>query len=136
MMNSVPTVAGSQLRLLKELLGLAEEQRRALQDDQIQAFEALLDRRQRVIETLAGPSTEPLPENVIPFPGAADVADDGPTLSVVVRAILTVDRENESLLRDKMSALGATLRNLHRGRQAAQGYAVRLPKASSLDRTG
>lgn len=124
----------ARFNLLKQLFRLAQQQRTALQADQIQRFEALLDRRQGVIDALAEPPPDQVPANVIPFPGTAPTEEDRMAIDTLLRGILEMDQENEVLLREKMAELGTSLRRIQRGHQAAAGYKVPPQRRGGLDR--
>lgn len=124
----------SRFALLKQLFRLAQQQRGALNDDQLQRFEALLDSRQRLLDRLAEGDAGPVPANVIPFPGRDGSPEDAIAFRALVQGILRIDQENEVLLRRKMAEVSGKLRRLNRGRQAQRGYTVPPQREAQLDR--
>ncbi len=122
--------AEARFGVLREVLAIARAQHDALEADAIEEFEAMLDRRDTLIAQLQALTPQlvdldELPENVIPFPGAAlgDV-EDAMALDTVIRGILEHDRRSELLLAARMDALRAELPALAASERLAQGYHV------------
>jgi hypothetical protein len=146
-MSSPTTI--QKFELLRRIFRLSQEQNQALESDLLEQFGELMTERERLIGELLAVDTpeDQLPENVIPFPGAARAAepvtdtrvisDDEVALASVIRGILYLDERNEALLRDKMGEVRDALNQIGHGRTAARGYRVQDgAQRASVDRAG
>ena len=131
--------AAARFLILRQIYDLACEQRDALELDDLDRFQRILDEREeliarlRVIDGHAGEPAE-LPENVVAFPGTPRAgADDDLALDTVIRGILDQDRGNESLLAEKMEEIREALPALSAGQRAASGYRVVSSSPSFID---
>ena len=121
---------------LEEIRRLATEQQEALRHGQVQRFEALLERREALIEAL-GVSAAAVPgENVIPFPAAAPPEKERLQALQVLQKIMSLDRENEKRLRARVEQVRESLGQVRRGGQAQQRYAPRTAPQGRIERTG
>ncbi len=133
----VDRLAAAKFELLREIFGLAQEQRAALEQRDMELFEDLLEERDNLIERLellAG--DEVLPKNVIPFPAAdpAAKAQDTIALDSLINSILSQDRENEVTLVEHMDELRAAVPELDRAKRAARRYRVQESLPRFIDR--
>ena len=134
----VDRAAAAKLEILCDILALARAQRDALEEDQFDRFDAILDERQVLLERLAVLAEEgELPDNMVPFTGHSDAAvQDALALDVVITGIVTQDRANEKTLAAKMAAIREQFPALENGRRAAAGYRMTANTgASFVDRT-
>lgn len=133
-------LAATRFSLLRALFDLAREQRRALEVEALERFEAMLDEREALIAQLQAltPDAEAggaLPANVIPFPGAIGAqVEDALALDTLIRGILEHDRHNERLLASLLEQVRAELPALEDGRHGAARYGLELPGARFIDR--
>lgn len=130
-------LAAGKFELLREIFGLAQEQRAALEGRDTELFADLLGERDNLIERLELlADDELLPENVIPFPAAdpAAKAQDAIALDSLINSILNQDRENESTLVEHMDELRTTLPELDRAKRAARRYRVHESLPRFIDR--
>jgi len=124
--------------LLRSLFDLAREQRHALEASDCERFQALLDDREALLTELQAMTLdadgEPLPWNVIPFPGAVPVeAEDTLALDTLIRGILEHDKHNEELLGAMLGQIATELPMLAEGRRGAAGYGTNLSDARFID---
>ena len=77
--------------ILREIFQLAQEQKTALDADDIELFQQLLMDREMLLAKLVVPEHSNLPENVVPFRAEATPDadyDDETAISVLIRGIL------------------------------------------------
>lgn len=130
-------LASAKFMILRQIFTLAREQRESLKQEHLGRFMEILDLRddligqlQRLVEDAAE-----LPENVIAFPTAIDQSEeDAMALDTVIRGILDHDRENETLLREKMLTVKQQLPELRANRAANAAYRVQDTFQSFIDR--
>ena len=136
--------AAAKFEILRQIHELARVQREALEHDNLDRFQHILDQREELIarlRVLNATSDEAeagggVPENVIAFPGASDAsAEDGLAIDTVIRGILEHDRHNETVLAEKMDEIRQALPALTAGHRAAAGYRVVSTATSFVDRT-
>jgi hypothetical protein len=129
----VDQIAEDKFGILRRVFELAREQRDALEQDQLDRFQRILDERERLIGELRQLVEQhgAVPENVIAFPGADD---DTLALDAMLKGILEFDRHNEALLARKMDEIQSELPQLAEGQRAAAGYRVVRDAASYVDR--
>ena len=116
-----------QHQTLSRLLALARGQARALADDRIDQFLAIMEEREEVIAELVEIERTPPPVNVLPFPTISAKADDPDVQDAMrglIRSILEQDDANEQTLREQMSDLQKTIVRLSHGQAAGRGYAA------------
>ena len=137
----VDRAAAAKFAVLEQIYGLAQEQREALDDDDLERFGRILDEREALIERLSeiavdgGDSLE-MPANVVAFPRPSDSAgEDELALDAVIRGILERDEQNETLLGAKMDEIRQELPALAAGHRAAAGYRVDPHRSAFIDRT-
>lgn len=133
----VSGAAVAKFALLREIYDLTRAQRRALEEDALHRFEALLDDRQLLIDRLHALAAEDaaLPDNLVLFPGAeANPVDDDLALDTVIRGILDHDRQNTELLGQKMDDLRRELVGLAADARAVSSYRTTDEGVSRLDR--
>lgn len=129
-----------QHHLLSQLLSLSREQRRALEEQRLDDFLALMDEREQVVADLVALEQAPPPANVLPFPTIAPAIGDPDAkaaLHGLIRSILVQDDENERALRDQMDGLHGTLARISHVAAAGRGYAAALGherRGEGLDR--
>ncbi len=134
----VDRAAAAKLEILCEILALARAQRDALDEDQFDRFDTLLEERDVLIERLTVLVEDgELPANMVSFTGHSDAAmQDAMALDVVINGIVTQDRANEETLAAKMAAIREQFPALENGRRAAAGYRMAANAgASFVDRT-
>jgi hypothetical protein len=134
----VDRAAAAKLEILVEILALARAQRDALEEDQFDRFDTLLNERDALIERLAVLVEEgELPDNIVSFTGHSDAAvQDALALDVVITGIVTQDRANEETLAAKMAVIREQFPAIENGRRAAAGYRMAANAgASFVDRT-
>ena len=136
--------AAAKFEILRQIHELASAQREALEHDDLDRFQQILDEREELIERLRvldatldeAEAGGELPENVIAFPRASDAsAEDGLAIDTVIRGILEHDRHNETVLAEKMDEIRQALPALTAGHRAAAGYRVVSTAPSFIDRT-
>lgn len=136
--------AAAKFEILRQIHELARAQREALEHDNLDRFQQILDEREELIARLRALSATldeaeaggGLPENVIAFPRASDAsAEDGLAIDTVIRGILEHDRHNETVLAEKMDEIRQALPALTAGHRAAAGYRVVSTAPSFIDRT-
>jgi hypothetical protein len=120
------TATATRFALLREVFDLAKQQRHALDAEELERFQELLERRQVLIDELEAisPSDEgELPDNVILFPGPR-VSDDDDQLALdtLIRGILEHDRQNETVLHGLLDGIRGELGELQHGRAAVARY--------------
>lgn len=138
--------AAAKFEILRQIHELARTQRKALEHDNLDRFQHILDEREELIARLrllnatldeaeaAGVLPE-MPENVIAFPRASDAsAEDGLAIDTVIRGILEHDRYNEAVLAEKMEEIRQALPALTEGHRATAGYRVVSTATSFIDR--
>lgn len=133
----VSGAAVAKFALLREIYDLTRAQRRALEEDALHRFEALLDDRQLLIDRLQALAVEDatLPDNLLLFPGAeVRSVDDDIAVDTVIRGILDHDRQNTELLGQKMDDLRRELLGLAADARALAGYRTAGEPAPRLDR--
>jgi hypothetical protein len=120
------TATATRFALLREVFDLAKQQRHALDAEELERFQDLLERRQVLIDELEAisPTDEDgLPENVILFPGPRISDDDDQlALDTLIRGILEHDRQNETILHSLLSGIRDELGQLQHGRAAVARY--------------
>lgn len=119
------TRAALQFELLREIFDLARAQRASLERDDIERMLDLMAERESILARLLRLVEEPAeePENLVAFPGAVDHSrQDRIALDTVIRGILEHDRENESMLAEKMAALREELPRIQQGRRVTAAY--------------
>ena len=135
--------AAAKFEILRQIHELARAQREALEHDNLDRFQDILDQREELIarlRVLNATSDEAaagggLPENVIAFPRASGAsAENGLAIDTVIRGILEHDRHNESVLAEKMDEIRQALPALTAGHRAAAGYRVVSAATSFIDR--
>lgn len=130
-------VAAARFTVLRQLIEIARDQRRALTAGDLPLFQRHLDEREELIARLheIGAGAEDLPENVIAFPRAADSdAQDRLALDAVLHGILRQDRENEALLAEMMEEIRDATPGLAVARRAAEGYRAAAAGPTFIDR--
>lgn len=133
----VDRLAPAKFELLREVFGLAQEQRAALEQRDTELFSDLLGQRDNLIERLELLADDDvLPENVIPFPAAdpAAKAQDAIALDSLINSILSQDRENEVTLIEQMDELRSAVPELDRAKRAARRYRVQELQPRFIDR--
>lgn len=119
------TRAALQFELLREIFDLARAQRASLERDDIERMLDLMAERESILGRLLRLVEEPgdEPENVVTFPGAVDhTRQDALALDTVIRGILEHDRENETILAEKLDVLREELPRVQQGRRMAAAY--------------
>ena len=135
--DAPPAAPGSlaDLEQLVEIRDLAREQQGALRHGQVQRFEALLERRQTLIDAVRAPAARAA--NVIPFPAAAAPEAQRVQALQVLEEIMALDRENERTLRARVTQVQESLGAVRRGRQTQQRYApARAAAVGRIERSG
>ncbi len=136
--------AAAKFEILRQIHELARVQREALELDNLDRFQQILDEREELISQLRvlsatideSEASGGLPENVIAFPRASDAsAEDGLAIDTVIRGILEHDRHNETVLAEKMDEIREALPALTAGHRATAGYRVVSTTPSFIDRT-
>jgi hypothetical protein len=136
----VDRAAMAKFTVLNQIYDLAREQRQALERDDLDRFQRILDQREELITRLRmlnGGDREAaeLPDNLLAFPLPSDsAAEDGLALDTVIRGILDRDRDNQSLLAEKLDEIRCALPALTVGHRAATGYRIDRPPAAFVDR--
>ena len=132
--------AMAKFTVLRQIYDLADEQREALERDNLDRFQSILDQREeliarlRVMDARDGEAVE-LPDNLLPFPLLSDSApQDGLALDTVIRGILDRDRDNQSLLSERMDEICRALPALAAGQRASANYRLDPPPAAFIDR--
>lgn len=132
------TATATRFALLREVFDLAKQQRHALDGDDLERFQDLLERRQLLIDELEeiSPNAEDgLPENVILFRGPRLSDDDDQlALDTLIRGILEHDRQNETILHSVLDGIRGELSELQHGRAAVARYGSTTPREGFIDR--
>jgi hypothetical protein len=118
-----------QHQVLSRLLSLSRDQYRALEDEDLDTFLALMDQREQVMSGLLALEASPAPKNILPFPTITSVGMDDDVqaaMAGLIRSILRQDDDNEVLLRAQMDAVQSELTQLNRGAAAGRGYSATL----------
>jgi hypothetical protein len=118
-----------QHQVLSRLLNLSRDQYRALEDEDLDTFLALMDEREQVMSGLLALEASPAPTNILPFPTITSVGVDDDVqaaMAGLIRSILRQDDDNEALLRLQMDAVQTEITKLNRGAVAGRGYAAAL----------
>ncbi len=139
-----PASTNERFELLRSLYQISREQRKALAENRLDSFAALLQEREALIEEFgrlnAAPAAmepEPLqPDNIIPFPGTVVpvgltpvYSDDDFALQSLLHAILHVDAENEQMLQHELRELRESIGQVGRARLSIRSY---RPTVSAL----
>lgn len=131
-----------QHQVLSRLLSLSRDQYRALQDEDLETFLALMEEREQVMAGLLALEASPAPANILPFPTITPVGVDDDVqaaMAGLIRSILRQDDDNETLLRVQMDAVQSEIMQLNRGAAAGRGYAAATSGPSTgagIDRMG
>lgn len=132
--------AAAKFVILRQIYDLAREQREALERDQLETFQRILDERDDLIARLniiqnGDEDAVELPPNVVAFPGSSGAeAEDVMALDAVIRGILDYDRANETSLAAMMAEIRETLPELAHGQRAAAAYRIVTPASTTIDR--
>lgn len=129
--------AAAKFEMLQDVLALARQQHAALEHDDFDHFDALLEERESLLQRLeALDARGTMPSNVVPFPIPAHVAaDDAVAVDAMIRGILDQDRRNEALLAARMNEIRKELPALAAGQRAANAYRVApAPGMAFIDR--
>ena len=126
--------------ILRQIYELARDQCEALEQDNLDRFQRILDQREELIARLrvidAGDEgSAELPANLVAFPRPSDSAtEDELALDTVIRGILVRDGRNEASLAGKMDEIRRALPALTAGHRAAAGYRLDRPPTAFIDR--
>ncbi len=133
----VDRAAAAKFDTLRQLFDLARAQRTALEQDRIERFAELLDERETLLRHLGAlvEDAAAMPANVIAFPGTPAAAEeDAMALETVLKGIVELDRNNETLLQEKMTDIQRALPAITQGQRAAAGYRVDRTPSSFINR--
>lgn len=132
--------AAAKFVILRQIYDLARQQREALEHDQLDTFQRILDERDDLIARLnvlqnGDEDAVELPPNVVAFPGSSGAeAEDVMALDAVIRGIIDCDRENETRLAEKMAEIREALPELANAHRAAAAYRIATPAHTTIDR--
>ena len=120
--------------VLRSLFEVSQQQRQALQEEQVDQFLALLEEREALIAECSTFEALETPDNVIPFPGTsmagtqdAQSSDDAIALESLYAAIQHIDAENEHTLQLGLEDLRRTIGDLNQARMTARLPACHRP---------
>ncbi len=123
--------------ILREIFRLSQEQRLALEADDIDLFERQLAEREGLLEQLVALDDETeLPANVVRFrsPTASERTDGETAIRALIQGILDQDAKNEEIIRARIGEVQDAMHEIGRGSRAARGYRQRLGDSRAVDR--
>lgn len=130
--------ADERFALLKQLFDLAQQQKSALDGEDVERFMQLLAEREPLLAALAGRDEEERPSNVVSIsrarPSEEASADTETAIGILLRAVIDQDAENELLLRAKLGEVQDAITRVSRGAAMVRMYRQPEHAARGLDR--
>jgi len=132
-------LAADKFEILGAVFACAQAQRVALESDDIEAFQAILDERDELLGQLKQlvDSIPELPSNVVALPNELNERernDDTLALDTLIRGIVEHDEHNEALLSERLERLAGEVPALRHGRGAMAAYRVPRQPQGYVDR--
>ncbi len=114
------------LEILQAMRDLAEQQRHALESDDLDEFLRLLGEREEMLVALEALQDNWASGKVVPFPLARArrmvPGDPQAAVAALLQDVFALDRASELLLAQKMNEVEAALGEVARGQRAMRGY--------------
>lgn len=130
--------ADERFALLKQLFDLAQQQKAALDEEDVERFMHLLGEREPLLYALSGRDAEELPSNVVSInrgrPSDESSVDTETAIGILLRAVIDQDAENELLLRAKLGEVQDAITRVSRGAAMVRMYRQPEQAARGLDR--
>ena len=131
--------AADKFEILSAVFARAQAQRVALESDDFEAFQAILDERDELLAQLKQlvDSIPELPSNVVALPNELNERernDDTLALDTLIRGIVEHDEHNEALLNERLEQLAGEVPALRHGRGAMAAYRAPREPQGHVDR--
>lgn len=131
--------ADERFAILKQLFELAQRQKTALDNEDVEQFMALLHQREPLLAALAGHEEDERPSNVVSINRASRQseeasADTETAIGILLRAVIDQDAENELLLRARLGEVQDAITRVSRGAAMVRMYRQPEQPMRGIDR--